>query len=93
MEVELKFDKQVILNRRSFKYLSFSPPLLFAKEWWLDLQSCMGKSACMSRMHMLRWMCRPTKSDKIWNEATQDSVGVTSMMDKMTEERFRCSSM
>ncbi|KAG5580473.1 hypothetical protein H5410_051100 [Solanum commersonii] len=42
VEVELKFDKQVILKRRSFKYLGSPPPLLDMIEWWLDLHSCIG---------------------------------------------------
>ncbi|KAG5594240.1 hypothetical protein H5410_035472 [Solanum commersonii] len=54
VEVELKFDKQVILKRRSLKYLGSPPPLLHAIEWWLDLHSCMGQSTCLSRTHTLR---------------------------------------
>ncbi|KAG5594228.1 hypothetical protein H5410_035460 [Solanum commersonii] len=49
----------------------------------------MGWSTCLSRTHMLRWMCRHTRSDRIWNEAIQDNAGVTSVMDKMREARLR----
>ncbi|KAG5594241.1 hypothetical protein H5410_035473 [Solanum commersonii] len=34
-------------------------------------------------------MCKHTRSDKIWNEAIQDNVGVTSVMDKMREARLK----
>lgn len=58
-------------------------------EWWFDLHSCLGHNAFLSRTHTLRWMCRHTKSDMIWNEAIQENVGVTSMMNKMREAMFR----
>ena len=40
-------------------------------------------------MRMLRWMCGHTRLDKIRNEVIHSKVGVTSIVDKMREFRFR----
>ncbi|XP_070050863.1 uncharacterized protein [Nicotiana tomentosiformis] len=43
----------------------------------------------VAEMRMLRWMCSPTRIDKIRNKDIQDRVGVASVEDKMREARLR----
>ncbi|KAG5591403.1 hypothetical protein H5410_041917 [Solanum commersonii] len=40
-------------------------------------------------MRMLRWICGYTRSDRIRNEDIRNKVGVTSVVDKLREERLR----
>ncbi|KAG5623698.1 hypothetical protein H5410_008916 [Solanum commersonii] len=43
----------------------------------------------VAEMRMLRWMCGPTRSDKIRNEVIREKVGVASVVDKLREARLR----
>ena len=40
-------------------------------------------------MRMLRWMCGNTRGDKVRNEDIHSKIGVTSIEEKMRENRLR----
>lgn len=66
----------MIIQHETSIYASMSYTTLFAKSFLLLF------------MNMLRCMCRYIKSDKIKNDDIQDKVRVTTVVDKMTEERL-----
>lgn len=43
----------------------------------------------VAEMRILRWMSGMTKEDKLRNECTRGSIGVTPIVDKMRENRLR----
>jgi len=43
----------------------------------------------VAEMHMLRWMCGNTRRDKVRNKDIRTKIGVTSVEEKIKENRLR----
>uniref|UniRef100_M1AI95 Reverse transcriptase n=1 Tax=Solanum tuberosum TaxID=4113 RepID=M1AI95_SOLTU len=62
--------------------------MLYGAECWPIKNSHIQKMKVVE-MTMLRWMCGDTKRYTIKNKDIRDKVGVSSVDDKMQEERLR----
>jgi hypothetical protein len=40
-------------------------------------------------MHMLRWMCGHTRSDRVWNDDIRDRIGVAPIAENLVQHRLR----
>ncbi|KAF3620546.1 Phosphatidylinositol/phosphatidylcholine transfer protein SFH12 [Capsicum annuum] len=82
-------DKKVILKLKGkFYRVAVHPSMLYGAECWPVKHSHIQKLK-VAEMRMLRWMCGPTRGDRVRNEIIREKMGVTSVEDKMREGRLR----
>ncbi|XP_065867476.1 uncharacterized protein [Euphorbia lathyris] len=77
-------------NRLKGKFYrtAIRPALLYGTECWA-VKHCHIHKMSVAEMRMLRWMCGHTRKDRVRNEIIRTKVGVTSIENKMRENRLR----
>ncbi|XP_065881565.1 uncharacterized protein [Euphorbia lathyris] len=77
-------------NRLKGKFYrtAIRPALLYGTECWA-VKHCHIHKMSVAEMRMLRWMCGHTRKDRVSNEIIRTKVGVTSIENKMRENRLR----
>lgn len=82
-------DRSIPLKLKGKFYRTAIRPVLFYNaECWASKKEHIQKFG-VTEMWMLRWMCRNTLRDKIWNEVIRKQVGVVDIASKLRENRLR----
>ncbi|KAL6530710.1 hypothetical protein OROGR_014570 [Orobanche gracilis] len=71
-----------------FYRTTIRPTLLYGTECWA-VKQCHVQKMNVTELRMLRWMCGHTKKDRLRNEVIREKVRVTSIEDKIMENRLR----
>ncbi|KAF3667332.1 putative multiprotein-bridging factor 1b-like [Capsicum annuum] len=71
-----------------FYRLAVRPAMLYGAECW-PVKNFHIQRLKVAEMRMLHWMCGLTREDRVRNEIIRETVGVTSVEDKMREGMLR----
>ena len=62
--------------------------MLYGTECWA-IKRYHTQKMSVAEMRMLRWMCDNTRRDRVRNEDIRTKIGVTSIEEKMRENRLQ----